>query len=656
MQDGTQIAPNTALGHYIIIDKIAEGGMGTVYKALEPELERHVAIKILHDTYAVDPQHQAQFLEEARSCAALRHANIVPLYFVGREGDLCYFAMAYIEGMTLDDWIMGKPPFDSAAALWFMAQAVAALQFATRFGIIHLDIKPANFMVDHDNNILLTDFGLARRKKEGEESGGELMGTPYYASPEHILQQEPDVRTDIYSLGATLYHLMTGEVVYEAETLEKICAMQVKDPFPMDRALQLGVPLGWACLMNRMMEKAPSFRFQSYDELLAAMADIENYRYGHKVISLPPVQCKRAIPRFGESPETLFGILPVELGPAQPGQYEITQTYEAAEVMDMLNKRRDVLNINKIADDIVELWKPATPQLNDLVKSMNQSEVYMNTVHELSSFLAQVYQARVGDDTARIELLGLPRAHNLALTMLMLQKPWQAADPLDWRGLWQHQICCGLVAEFMFDLLGYENGGYAYLCGLFHDVGKLIFAEIFGPQYAAVILHSLTNDIPLPEAEQEAFGLDHAQLGQVWMGTHNLNRTLACVTGCHDIPDEAAETLKAAAKREGFLRKTAQLLSVVNLNTDALAHVVCSANHLVKELGLGFSGNTTIEACKWEEHPSTQLLWDSRQDQEIEWEQFTGFFTQDCAQLPFFTIASYGFPSRAGEMSVPPLA
>jgi serine/threonine protein kinase len=636
--DAIELAPGTKLGHYVIMGKIADGGMGTVYRAHEPALERYVAIKILHDTFANDPQYRAQFLEEAKSVAALRHANIVPLYFVGQEQGLSFFAMALIEGQTLDDMINERGLLDHDSAMWFLTQAIAALEYAARYNIIHLDIKPSNFMVDKDNIIMLTDFGLARRKKDDASSGEqELMGTPYYCSPEHILQQEPDIRTDIYCLGATLFHLMGGHPVYEADSIEEVCRMQVYDPFPQQKALDSGIPFGWACLMHRMMEKSPAFRFQNYAELGEALANVENYRYGKGVICLPPVPRKRALPRYAATPETLFGIMPPDFNSMGDDPYEIRDIFPGDVVYQKLHQRLKSLSLNVILEDIEQLCDPVEGELYDLVSSMEKHAVIASTINELTEFIQKVGKVTADDNTAKIEIVGLGRARRLAITGLMLEKPWHCQRPLDWRGLWQHSICVGLVVEMMYDMLGLESCGAEYACGLFHDIGKILFAEMFPSSYPGVILKSLGHDSPLNEIEIETFGMDHAQIAELWLSGHKGNRVLSTVVCNHDSPDDAEPP-----EPTGSLLKA--MLGTKKVDTILLAHAVASANHLVKELGLGFSGNTYIRECDWANLESTRYLFESRAEDSIDWEDFKEFFAWSCHHLPDFSMAGYGAP------------
>ena len=244
--DQSLFSAGSKVGTYLILEKLGEGGMSEVFKAIEPTLERYVAIKIMHRTNLSSPDVMANFLEEARAIAGLRHMNIVPLYSAGEEQGVPYLAMGFIEGQTLEDWILAGRILTVPDAMWFMEQAVAALEYASRSNIIHLDVKPANFMVGSDNVLMLTDFGLARKVSEVNSGtrDDELQGTPAYASPEHVMQEKPDLRTDMYCLGASLFHLMTGEFPFPGETTEEVCRAHVYSPFPIETLQRHNIPDG----------------------------------------------------------------------------------------------------------------------------------------------------------------------------------------------------------------------------------------------------------------------------------------------------------------------------------------------------------------------------------------------------------------------------
>lgn len=639
-QDKLQVGDR--IGPYVIVEKIAEGGMGAVFKGLDPTLERYAAIKILHDFIASEPGSEQNFQEEARAIAALRHANIVPLYSIGQDRDLWYFAMAYIEGQTLAAWIEQGHKLDGEWAMWFMSQAVAALDYAARYGIIHLDIKPSNFLVDADNIVMLTDFGLAQRRRhmsEGEKR--ELMGTPGYASPEHILQGETDIRTDMYCLGATLFHLMTGEFPYFAETAEEVCQMHLDAPFPKEKALAAGVSEGWVALMRRMMEKKRENRFADYGQLAQALADINHFRYGTQGIRLPTESRKRALARNNNKPpEKAYGVIPDSFPPPEDGKFTVKQKFTVAQVNDTLERRGAVLAINCLAESMDELSHNHAGDLSDLLAVMEKLPVFKSTIDELTHFFSRFTDVTLDTNASKLELVGLARAQNLALVCLLMQKRWLPNPPMDWTGLWEHQIASGLFSEMMVDMLDIRPTGLEFAAGLLHDVGKLVFAELYPSLYAGVMLRAIENDWPLYEAEQETFELNHMQMAELWMRKHKINPELARVILFHHHPEELKE--EEAAGKEAS--KFTLLFKHPRGDLRVAAHAVCSANHLVKELGIGFSGCTFLEQIPWQEHPSTKALWDMRRNEHIEFEEFVQFFSKDCRQFPMLSLPRLAAP------------
>ena len=206
------------LGEFRIIRELGRGGMGVVYEAEQTSLRRHVALKVLRFGVVADEEAMKRFRREAETVARLHHTNIVPIFAVGCERGVHYYAMQFIEGRSLADVLAESQRTRQAAGAaddrrrWGL-QAAEALAHAHQRGVIHRDIKPSNLLLDTDGVVWLTDFGLAKRADEATLTvHGTLMGTPRYMSPEQAesLQQPVDRRTDLYSLGASLYELATG--------------------------------------------------------------------------------------------------------------------------------------------------------------------------------------------------------------------------------------------------------------------------------------------------------------------------------------------------------------------------------------------------------------------------------------------------------------
>lgn len=223
---------------YRIVKKLGEGGMGTVYLAEDTMLERKVAIKILNPLLTKDSHFTDRFRHEAKIQASLIHPNIVALYNYFREGDNYCMVMEYAEGVTLKNLISGTGPMPEQRAVWILSQLLEAVGFAHKKGIIHRDIKPSNILTAKDDNVKILDFGIAKiLQDKGLTKTGTKMGTVYYMSPEQIKAvKDIDHLTDIYSLGITLYEMLSGRVPFNVDTdsdfeiMNEIVSSDLKDP------------------------------------------------------------------------------------------------------------------------------------------------------------------------------------------------------------------------------------------------------------------------------------------------------------------------------------------------------------------------------------------------------------------------------------------
>jgi len=599
------LVPGTHLGHYVISSKIAQGGMGTVFKALEPALERYVAIKVLRPEYATNLSYVQYFQEEARAVAALRHPNIIPIFFIGQEGNVVFFSMAYIEGETFDDWIDTKRWFDEAHAKWFMTHAVAALHSAHKANIVHLDIKPANFLVDRANNIMLTDFGLAEKiVKSAEESGvREAFGTPAYVSPEQITRSKTDQRTDIYSLGATLFHLMTGKTPYNGATVEDIIWGHLEKPFPVEILHEANVHTGWIYLIKKMMERSPDDRFADYRELRTALEDVHNFRYETTPLEAPAAAKPLSVPRSGQNTQSLHGLLAQSKSQWQAGQAKSGSSIQISrkQVQDAMKDRVDPLKVEKLVKTLRDLCKPHAEDSGALADAMEKMPGFEPAVLGLANFMispqTDADRAENQSTTDVLETLGLERATNLALTFFALNYEAPKSSQFDWTPLWRHQISVGIVIDFMYDALDVKRCGLEYVAGLSHDLGKLILAELFPFSFFTALNRSMLEGVSLVSCEMEMYGISHAEIGAIWLKQNEFSSTLIEAVGQHETPDQ------------------------INPRS-VLAHALVSANHLVKQLGIGYSGNSMLDSRPWEELPSTSILWNARGNKKYLYDDF----------------------------------
>lgn len=272
---GCTILVPRLFGDFLLEEIIGRGGMAVVYRALDLTLHRDVAIKVLNEDIAAEEGASERFLREGRAAAAISHINVVPIYSAGQVEDLPCLVMQYMEGLSLDRQL---ERIDGCASLDFCfqiaAEAALGLQTALREGIIHHDIKPANILLDADGVAKVGDFGLAQllRDDSGDhEAGDEHWATPYYVSPEKVRTGREDYRGDIYSLGATLYHLFSGKPPFRGGSESAIMNARLEvEPLPLLK-IRPDVPPAAAKMIHSMLSRDRDDRPQDYSVIINGM-------------------------------------------------------------------------------------------------------------------------------------------------------------------------------------------------------------------------------------------------------------------------------------------------------------------------------------------------------------------------------------------------
>jgi len=260
------------LGDFELGKVLGRGGMGTVYEALDKQLERPAAIKVLSgELIAAGTEHVDRFLREARAAAKLDHPNVVNVYQVGRQGDIVWIAMQLVKGESAGDRLR-RGPLAPADALRVTIEAARGLAAAHTMDLVHRDIKPANIMLGENGSVKLADFGLAKASSGGTVSlttAGMVIGTPQYMSPEQCRGEAADARSDIYALGATFHCLLTGSPPFVGDSTPSILYKHVFEEPPDPRTINSDVPASYLGVLRKAMAKAPADRYGSADELIA---------------------------------------------------------------------------------------------------------------------------------------------------------------------------------------------------------------------------------------------------------------------------------------------------------------------------------------------------------------------------------------------------
>jgi eukaryotic-like serine/threonine-protein kinase len=262
-------------GRHQILKELGKGSMGVVYKAHDPQIDRLVALKVLRPDRVSTQAFLQRFMKEARAIGRLSHPNIVVVYDVGEEHGTVYIAMEFLEGKPLDE-IVKSESFQSDEIIELGVQVAEALDYAHRKGVVHRDIKPSNIIVQPDGQIKITDFGIAHMEDPEvtqQTQAGEILGTPAYMSPEQVLSQPVDGRSDLFSLGVILYELATGKRPFRGENLAAIFR-SITDEDPTEPIMvKPDVSPGLSGVIMRSLAKSPENRFGTGKDLAEALRD-----------------------------------------------------------------------------------------------------------------------------------------------------------------------------------------------------------------------------------------------------------------------------------------------------------------------------------------------------------------------------------------------
>jgi serine/threonine protein kinase len=304
------------LGPFLLLELLGAGGMGAVYQALDQQLGRYVAIKVMRRTMGDDPQFVENFLREARAAAALNHRNVVQIYSCGQERGQPYIVMELVSGGRFDQMIAHGNALDEVRVLEIGLDVVEGLRAANDIGLIHGDIKPANILFDKKGVAKVTDFGLALFVA-WQQDRSEVWGTPYYIAPEKARGQRVDHRSDIYSLGATLFHALAARPPFDGNTATDVVLARLKNPAINLRVIRPKLHPQTADVIARMLESDPFMRYPTYASVLADLKEaLHVAKYGPR-----PIHATKIPKQTISTTMAVFIIMTVILGLALTGYF-----------------------------------------------------------------------------------------------------------------------------------------------------------------------------------------------------------------------------------------------------------------------------------------------------------------------------------------------
>jgi serine/threonine-protein kinase len=266
------------LGRYEVVRELGKGAMGVVYLGKDPKINREVAIKTLRfeDEFEADDMKvmKERFFREAESAGRLVHPNIVTIYDAGDDGDISYIAMELLSGTDLKDFVAKGKLLPIGEVLDDIAKVADALDYAHEQGVVHRDIKPANIMRLVDGKIKVTDFGIARITSQSKTATGTVMGTPSYMAPEQLAGKKVDGRADLFSLGVTLYELLSGEKPFTGDSVATLMFRIANEPHPAVQSARADLPEGVQEIIDKALQKNPDLRYQRGHEMAQDIRDL----------------------------------------------------------------------------------------------------------------------------------------------------------------------------------------------------------------------------------------------------------------------------------------------------------------------------------------------------------------------------------------------
>ncbi len=301
---GTKMRVRTRFDHFELLELIASGGMGTVYKARDVNLNRIVALKLLRKEFSIDQEYIEKLETEAKITASVSHPHVVKVFSFGCDRGIYYIAMELVDKGSLDDLMSLQGKIAEVQVLEIGIQAAQGLRAAFEVGLIHRDVKPGNILFADAHTAKIVDFGLAMPLEQAQDAEEEIWGTPYYVAPEKLNHEPEDLRSDIYSLGGTLFHALAGRPPFEADNASLVALKHLKSQAVSLQTFAPDISSPTSYVINRTLAKNPDDRYQSYDEL------IEHLEYARTKLlenTFNPRQPKARVVVEGEEQQTILG-------------------------------------------------------------------------------------------------------------------------------------------------------------------------------------------------------------------------------------------------------------------------------------------------------------------------------------------------------------
>lgn len=489
----------SAIGRFKVIREISRGGQGAVYLADDPQLERRVAIKMLH---ATSGEQKESLLREARITSKFQHQNIVTLHDAGEHEGVPYLVYAYIEGETLAQMLRRTGMLTTAHAARLMAGVLDGLDYAHRQGVMHLDIKPANVIVATNGQPMLLDFGIARHVGYQSDAADGIDGTPQYMAPERITSQSVDVRSDIFSVGILLYEMVTGKPAVSGETVFQVFHRVTHGEVAAPSSLNAGVDERLEVIILKAVAKKPEERYQ--DAATMRQALLSYLDASQEVVQ---------IQASGDTHSTLEFLL------------------------RRMRSKSDFPALSGIISEINKVVSSDTESHSKLAKVILQDFALTNKLLKLVNTASfGQFGGNINTISKAVVILGFDTVRNVAMTLILLEFLQNKAQAVELKD--------EVIASFFAGILAAQlaGGGHpgeaeeAMICAMFHNLGRLLAIFYFFEESQQVTRLMEDQALSEDQASIRILGMTYNQLGEGVADSWNFPSRL--IAGMKKLPAE----------------------------------------------------------------------------------------------------------------------
>ena len=465
------------IGRYRIQETIGSGLQGTVFKALDPELDRLVAIKLLKSSDPTRAADDESSVLEARISSKLRHPNIVSIFDFGRHDQAQYLVFEFVEGQTLRQVLGSQGRLTIEQVLGYALPIADAIAYAHDQGVVHLDLSPRNILVDADNIPRIMDFGLSQFSSDGVDFGDQVRGSPLYMSPEHFTDEPLGAFTDVYALGASFYQLATGSPVVHAQTFAEVVEKISNDPADMSRLPDSPARQAFAAILEACMEKNHAQRFQNGAQLRDAL--------------------QRLVRRF-----------PIE------GLSTGAETHSTVQfLLRRMQRKQDFPAISRILGDINRMTDEASGTSADKLANVILRDYSLT--NKLLKLVNSAYFAsssgEVSSVSRAIVVLGVEQVRRTANSLAYFGQ-MQGGDR-QLRDAMIRSFLSGLIARHLLQRNGVGDPEEAFICGLFRNLGENLAIYYFPEDYAEIQAMTKATGSSRESASRRVLGVSFAGLG-----------------------------------------------------------------------------------------------------------------------------------------------